>query len=138
MALGVGAAAIAGAFAWWFVVARRRSEDEEPPPMPALAAAPTYASRSAATAPAVARRKRELADWELASALDDAPIGTVDYMGGAEELPPDIEAALDAPVIHVEPGNARTRRLAEMHSWRDETDRRSLLRRVGLPEVDGD
>ena len=42
------------------------------------------------------------------------------------------------PVLHAQPGNARTRRMAEMHSWRDETDRRSLLRRVGLPEVDED
>jgi hypothetical protein len=144
LAVGLGLAAAVGAGSWWAVARRRENDPPEPAMLAAAAAAgATVAGHHApsppgATPPAPARRPRPPADWELASALDDAPIGTVDYAGGGDEVPPEIAAALDAPVLHAQPGNARTRRMAEMHSWRDETDRRSLLRRVGLPEVDED
>jgi len=62
----------------------------------------------------------------------------VDFDPDADELPPDIQAALDAPVIHTEPGNARTRRIAQMHDGGDQTDRRSLLYRIGLPDAEED
>jgi hypothetical protein len=142
LAVGLGLAAIIGLAGSWWVVGRRRSNDPPPPVVAAAAAGATAADHGAASrppaAPGTTRPKRPPADWELASALDEAPIGTVTFEGGGEEVPPEIAAALDAPVIQPQPGNARTRRMAEMHSWRDETDRRSLLRRVGLPEVKED
>jgi hypothetical protein len=147
MALGLGLAAVVGMAGSWWVIGRRKTRDRSEPPGGLVLAAVSGATVSGAMVsgataagaaplppPAATRRTRPPADWELASALDDAPIGTVTYEGGTD-LPPDIEAALQAPVIHAEPGNARTRRMAEMHSWREETDRRSLLRRVGLPEL---
>jgi hypothetical protein len=94
--------------------------------------------QSASHASATSRRARPRADWELASAFDDAPIGTVDFDATTGELPPEIEAALDEPVLNVDSGNARSRRAAQMQNWRDQADRRSLLHRVGLPEIDED
>lgn len=69
--------------------------------------------------------RRPLASWELASALDDEPIGTVD--DGTADV-------IAAPPVEGSGGNRRVQRMAEMHSWRDESDGRPLLRRLGLPD----
>jgi hypothetical protein len=143
--MGVGMVALAGLAGSWWVLAggRRRHDEDEPEPPTAAALATVYrastATRpSAAARPTEAARRRAPADWELASAFDDAPIGTVEFDGDADELPPDIQAALEAPVVHAEPGNARTRRTAQARQWREDSDRHSLLHRVGLPGAEED
>jgi len=144
MALGGGMVALVALVGGWWVLAgeKRREDEEEVPTAAATATAATvYRARASTRAPTRAPatgRPRPPADWELASAIDDAPIGTVDFDPDADELPPDIQAALDAPVIHTEPGNARTRRIAQMHDGGDQTDRRSLLYRIGLPDAEED
>jgi hypothetical protein len=72
--------------------------------------------------------QRRLAAWELASALDDEPIGTI----GVEAN----EGALARPAHHE--ANERSDTVdADMHSWGDGEDRRKMRRRIRLSEEDG-
>jgi hypothetical protein len=146
--LGIAMASVLAVVGGWWIIAagRRREQEDEPPPVRSAAALATVHRATTdpmAAAPAPTRRQpreRPPADWELASAFDDQPIGTVDFEGGTDEIPPEIQAALDAPVLHTEPGNARTRRIAQLRSQQqqEQDDRRSLLHRVGLPDPEED
>ena len=102
---GLAVAAIVGGGAFWFLSARRREADVAPADVTAASAwAPAFsANRPARRAPAA---------WELASALDDKPIGTVDLLP-AESLA-DSQADINE---------------SEMHGWGDGTERRSPRRR---------
>jgi hypothetical protein len=87
------------------------------------------AQRSALVAPAAAEPERAPAVWELDARLEDAPIGTVEY------LPLENGAAIGSlPEDLSEPerprrGNPRLARMTDARQHRFADDRRSLLRR---------
>ena len=135
----IGLLAVAGAIGgWWLFLAGRRRRDEEDDHLVPATAAVAGAGATAVGTTAPKASPRRPAEWELASALEDQPIGTIDYDEDDDgELPANVQAALDRPAIEVEPGNARTRRMKEMHAWRDGEDRRSLRRRMHLADDEG-
>ena len=107
-------------------------------PVPAPAATVAVLGSGPAPGPTAGPARRMPAEWELSSALDDQPIGTIDYDADGAELPANVQAALERPLRpDDEQGNARTRRMREMHAWRDGEDRRSLRRRMRLTDDDG-
>lgn len=125
--VALAVATAGGAGVWWMVVGRRRrGTSADLPPPPELGERPW--SRPSTSAESTRPTPRRLASWELASALDDEPIGTVDI--GAEDSPLTPSSR--------QPANDRPdTQDAEMHSWGDVVDHRQIRRRIGLSEQDG-
>ncbi|MGH2668795.1 MAG: hypothetical protein ACRDH5_06715, partial [bacterium] len=113
---GLGVLAAAGAFgARWFLAGRRRPSGTVPQAVAEEAPVDLLSSDTRR----VASARRPIASWELASALDDEPIGTVDFVG-------------DEGPTRARSGSLRES--AETHAWGDDVDRRTLFRRIGLPD----
>lgn len=122
--VGLAVVALGGIATWWMFGARRRATQ----PQPVMPMATDW-ERPSAGLPRTARRAP--ASWELASALDDEPIGTID--AEADEV--------DALQERSSPSTGRRSADSEatdMHSWGDGADRRILRRHRGLSnEPDG-
>lgn len=132
MALGGGLLALTVLTGgWWVLAGARRREDEQEAPTAASLAKVSRATSMAAARPLTVK-PRQPADWELASVLDDEPIGTV------EDIDPEIAAGIASMgdrSTSAADGTARARRLRGAPGWTDDT-RSSLLHRIGMPEVD--
>jgi len=116
---------IIGLFVAWYVFAMDRDGRRR-----ALAAEQALATqRSAMVAPAADESERTPAVWELDARLEDAPIGTVEYLpldnGAAIGSLPDDLAERERP----RRGNPRLARMSDARTHRHLEDRRSLLRR---------
>lgn len=121
---GLGVVALVAMYGIFLAGAARRRERE---PQPAL--------ESPAPNPEPELRPRALASWEVDARLEDAPLGTVDYLpleNGAAigSPPPDFEDEPDRP----RRTNPRLARLEAARSHRASDDRRSLLRRSLYPD----
>jgi hypothetical protein len=121
MSSGLGMIAL---FATYYVLAMTRERRRA-----ARAAAEREAALGAPDdVPPVSEPKPSTPYWELDARLENAPIGTVEYLpmgnGGAIGAPPDLPE-------HHRPrrGNPRLARIAEARQLRFGDDRRSLLRR---------
>lgn len=122
--IGLAVATGGGAGVWWILMSRRRREtssDLSP------SAEPRRWSPATASPETMRPAQRRLASWELASALDDEPIGTVEIGADDSALTPSHQPANDRPDTHD----------ADMHSWGDDVDRRQIRRRTRLSEEDG-
>jgi len=116
---------IIGLFVAWYVFVMDRDRRRR-----AMAAELALAAqRSAMVAPAADEPERTPAVWELDARLEDAPIGTVEYLpldNGAAigSLPEDL-GETERP----RRGNPRLARMSDARTHRHLEDRRSLLRR---------
>jgi hypothetical protein len=116
---------IIGLFVAWYAFVMERDRRRH-----ALAAEMALAAqRAAMAAPAATEPERTPAVWELDSRLEDAPIGTVEYLplenGAAIGALPEALSESERP----RRGNQRLARLSNARTHRHMEDRRSLLRR---------
>jgi hypothetical protein len=122
--LGLALVAAGGAAAWWMLVGRRHGTTSD---VPAQELEPRRWSPETTSAEPTRSAERRPASWELASALDDEPIGTVDI--GTD----DTERGRRS---HHRDDRSDSQD-ADMHSWGDGVDRRQIRRRIRLSEEDG-